>query len=68
MILPLKSEHLKRYKDIARLLIKYGRSDLARYVSADPALPADETETPEVTAGEPEQLARDLEAMGPTWV
>jgi ubiquinone biosynthesis protein len=66
MILPLKTEHLKRYKDIARLLMRYGRADLARFVS-DPALPPDEPDA-EVTAGEPEELAKDLEALGPTFI
>jgi ubiquinone biosynthesis protein len=66
MILPLKTEHLKRYKDIARLLMRYGRADLARFVS-DPVLPSDEAEE-EITAGEPEQLAKDLEALGPTFI
>jgi predicted unusual protein kinase regulating ubiquinone biosynthesis (AarF/ABC1/UbiB family) len=66
MILPLKTEHLKRYKDIAKLLVKYGRADLAHFVS-DPALPPEESEA-EITAGHPEQLAKDLEALGPTFI
>jgi predicted unusual protein kinase regulating ubiquinone biosynthesis (AarF/ABC1/UbiB family) len=66
MILPLKTEHLKRYKDIAKLLVKYGRADLAHFVS-DPALPPEESAA-EVTAGHPEQLAKDLEALGPTFI
>jgi predicted unusual protein kinase regulating ubiquinone biosynthesis (AarF/ABC1/UbiB family) len=66
MILPLKTEHLKRYKDIARLLIKYGRADLAQLVS-DPTLPSDQAAA-EVAAGKPEELARDLEALGPTFI
>jgi ubiquinone biosynthesis protein len=66
MILPLKTEHLKRYKDMARLLMRYGRADLARFAS-DQALPSDEAEE-EITAGEPEQLAKDLEALGPTFI
>jgi len=66
MILPLKTEHLKRYKDIAKLLMKYGRADLAQFVS-DPSMPPDETEA-EVAAGKPEQLAHDLEALGPTFI
>jgi len=65
MILPLKTEHLKRYKDIARLLIKYGRADLAQVVS-DPTLPSDQAVG--VESGKPEELARDLEAMGPTFI
>ncbi len=66
MILPLKTEHLKRYKDIARLLIKYGRADLAQVV-ADPTLPSDQAAAG-VDSGKPEELARDLEAMGPTFI
>jgi ubiquinone biosynthesis protein len=66
MILPLKTQHLKRYKDIAKLLMKHGRADLAQFVS-DPSMPPEETEA-EVAAGKPEQLAHDLEALGPTFI
>lgn len=64
MTLSLKPEHLKRYKDIARLLIQHGRSDLVKAVDAD--LPA--TEIPQEIEGDPERLARDLEALGPTFI
>ncbi|HKH46101.1 MAG TPA: AarF/ABC1/UbiB kinase family protein [Thermoanaerobaculia bacterium] len=63
----LKPEHLKRYKDITRLFLKYGRADLARAVSQDPTLPPDE-DSPELVTGEPEQLAQDLEDLGPTFI
>lgn len=63
----LKPEHLKRYKDITRLFLKYGRADLAKAVSPDPTLPPDE-DAPELVTGEPEQLAKDLEALGPTFI
>lgn len=63
----LKPEHLKRYKDITRLLMKYGRADMARAVSADPTLPPEEDEVG-LVKGEPEQLALDLEALGPTFI
>lgn len=63
----LKPEHLKRYKDITRLFLKYGRADLARAVSPDPTLPPDE-DAPELVTGEPEQLALDLEELGPTFI
>ncbi len=59
--------HLKRYHQIARLLWKYGRSDLVKQME----LPEDEPgQTPEVVVedGAPERLADDLEAMGPTFV
>jgi predicted unusual protein kinase regulating ubiquinone biosynthesis (AarF/ABC1/UbiB family) len=58
--------HLRRYAEIGRLLVKYGRSDLARHIltdedpleaGADDGAPADADE-----------LARDLEALGPTFI
>jgi len=65
----LTSEHLQRYKQIARLLWKYGRSDLVAQMGIDQALEAEEREpVPESRRGLPEQLADDLEAMGPTYV
>lgn len=64
MALSLKPEHLKRYKDLAGLLIQHGRSDLVKAVDAD--LP-DEEVSQEVS-GDPEKLACDLEALGPTFI
>ena len=63
----LKPEHLKRYKDITRLLLKYGRADLAKAVNQDPTLPPDD-EAPDLVTGSPEELAKDLEALGPTFI
>jgi len=65
--------HLKRYREIAGLLWKYGRSDLAKQMSAEEGfgvepLPAAEHAKPDAHAALPEQLANDLEAMGPTYV
>ncbi len=63
------TEHLSRYKQIARLLWKYGRSDLVTQMGLDEALDAEERgPVPEEQRGLPEQLADDLEAMGPTYV
>src|SRR5580765_2964708 len=61
--------HLSRYKDIARLLWKYGRSDLVKQMAIDDPLAAEKEKEP-TDAGEapPEQLADDLEAMGATFV
>ena len=61
--------HLSRYKDIARLLWKYGRSDLVKQMAIDDQLAAEKEKEP-TDAGEtpPEQLADDLEAMGATFV
>jgi ubiquinone biosynthesis protein len=65
MALSLHPEHLKRYKDIAALLIKYGRSDLVREMGGDLDVAASnhEEDPPEAR-----QLAEDLERLGPTFV
>ncbi|HEX9942594.1 MAG TPA: AarF/ABC1/UbiB kinase family protein [Thermoanaerobaculia bacterium] len=63
MALSLKPEHLKRYKDIARLLIQHGRSDIVKAAE----LPDTEA-AEEAVAGDPEKLAQDLEALGPTFI
>lgn len=63
----LSGSHLKRYQQIATLLWKYGRSDLAQKINA-----TDGFEQPEPVEKEgetkPEQLVDDLEAMGPTYI
>jgi predicted unusual protein kinase regulating ubiquinone biosynthesis (AarF/ABC1/UbiB family) len=65
----LSSSHLKRYKQIARLLWKYGRSDLAQQMAAGgDAINADEIKPASASTASPEQLADDLEAMGSTYV
>lgn len=67
MGLSLKPEHLRRYRDVALLLIKYGRRDLVAVAGLDPVL-SDET----VATGAADQiaaeLANDLERMGPTFI
>lgn len=65
MALSLKPEHLKRYKDIARLLIQHGRSDLVK--AADLDVPEPDAAI-EPVKGDPERLARDLETLGPTFI
>src|SRR4051812_29728034 len=63
--------HLKRYKDIAALLWKYGRSDLAEQLelSDDERLLRRQADLGQGRDGPTaEQLADDLEAMGPTFV
>lgn len=68
MKLSLKPHHLKRYKDIALLLLKYGRSDLAKEFELE-SIPGDREILP-ARPGEPspEELADDLEKMGPAFV
>ncbi|MGC4071422.1 MAG: AarF/UbiB family protein [Nibricoccus sp.] len=64
----LSANHLKRYKEIASLLWKYGRTDLVRQMTTEDAFGL--TTEPEETSGkgQPEQFADDLERMGPTYV
>ncbi|MEP7132038.1 MAG: AarF/ABC1/UbiB kinase family protein [Acidobacteriota bacterium] len=58
-------KHLKRYKDLAWLLVKYGRSDLASGLGIEGDLSTEERPTPSPLADE---LADDLERLGPTYI
>jgi ubiquinone biosynthesis protein len=68
----LKPEHLKRYKDFALLLYKYGRGDLAKHAGLADLLPEDSpgerarrsTKLP----AEAKELADDIEKLGTTWI
>jgi ubiquinone biosynthesis protein len=64
----LSANHLKRYRQIARLLWKYGRGDLVQQMGVEGALDSEEQKPPDPAASKPEQLADDLEVMGPTYV
>jgi predicted unusual protein kinase regulating ubiquinone biosynthesis (AarF/ABC1/UbiB family) len=66
MAISLKPEYLKRYKDIALLLWKYGRDDIVTQSGLSGSLHIDERA--KVTGGKPEELAHDLEQMGPLYV
>jgi ubiquinone biosynthesis protein len=66
MAISLRPEHLKRYRDLAGLLIKYGRSDLVKQARLDQAL-TDE-HPPGEQAESADSLAEDLEEMGPTFI
>ena len=73
MSISLKPRHLKLYADLGRLFVRYGRSDLAAgggleegLLEGEQASPNGEGETDRGKRGE--DLARDLEAMGPTFV
>lgn len=64
----LSTNHLKRYKQIAQLFWKYGRSDLVTQMGLDEGVDPKELKPPKEGEATPEQLADDLEAMGPTYV
>jgi ubiquinone biosynthesis protein len=67
MPVSLKPSHLKRYKDIAVLLVKYGRGDLAKRLDVEGELPpGSATEVSEKPKAD--ELTRDLERLGPTFV
>ncbi len=68
MKINLAAHHLKRYKDICILLWKYGRSDLVRQLGNDDGFDVAADAPPPASGATPEQLAADLEAMGPTFV
>lgn len=63
----LKTERLKRYKDVTMLLVKYGRSDLVKQAGLEDNLELDEYQLAETTP-KAEELAADLEKLGPTFI
>jgi ubiquinone biosynthesis protein len=67
MGISLKPQHLNRYRQIAWLLIKYGRADLAKESGLHETLTAEQQVTPK-EAAKAEELANDLEKLGPTFV
>jgi len=70
-MISLQPKHLKRYRDTAWLLIKYGRSDLVRQSSLSEVLDGDavpEGEHAEESHQLAQELAEDLEQRGPTFI
>lgn len=63
----LKTKHFKRYKDIAKLLVKYGRSDLVKQAGLEDSIELDESAL-EIVIPKAEELATDLEKLGPTFI
>ncbi len=60
-----RPRHLQRYKEMASLLWKYGRSDLVTDIGLDSH--ADRTEA-DSAAPDPRELATDLERLGPAFI
>jgi ubiquinone biosynthesis protein len=65
MSVSLRPQHAGRYRDIARLLVKYGRSDLVKEAGLDDL--ADYSDAGDVPP-KAEELTDDLERMGPTYI
>jgi predicted unusual protein kinase regulating ubiquinone biosynthesis (AarF/ABC1/UbiB family) len=61
------ANHIKRYRQIAALLWKYGRSDMMKDMAKHEGFDSGEVQAGPKDAS-PEHLADDLEAMGPTYV
>ena len=62
----ISANHLKRYREIALLMWKYGRSDLVKQLNVDVGVSSEESFG--AADATPEHFADDLEAMGPTYV
>src|SRR5258708_1235523 len=63
----VKAEHLKRYKGMTVLFMKYGRSDLVKKAGLEGTF--DRTiDTKFTNIPQAEEFANDLEKMGPTYV
>ncbi|MGE5435771.1 MAG: ABC1 kinase family protein [Syntrophothermus sp.] len=65
MGISLSPDRLLKYKDIAMLILKHGRKDLFDKANS-PLIPEEDLD--EEGKGNPEELAKDLEAMGPTFI
>lgn len=68
MAISLDPERLKRYKDIAALLLRHGKKDMMNTTKLDEAAIQDEQQGDKPLEGDPERFARDLESLGPTFI
>ena len=67
MSLTITPERLKRYKDIALLIIKHSGSDMMKNTDSEAAI-LEEEYLEKSKNGDPEKFANDLEEMGPTFI
>ncbi|MDX1624475.1 MAG: AarF/UbiB family protein [Gemmatimonadota bacterium] len=68
MTISLDRDHLRRYRDVAWLLWKHGRGDVVRQAGLEEVLPEEERQRVDGLEERAEELADDLERLGPTWV
>ena len=67
MSITLKPARIKRYGDVARLLVRYGRSDVVKHGGFEQDLePADLQPDPKAPSGK--EFADELERLGPTFI
>lgn len=67
MGISLNPDHLKRYKDMALLLIKYGRKDIVDEAGLSKVVDSSDVKNRDVPE-DIEQLPKDLEELGPTYI
>ncbi|MGE5498921.1 MAG: ABC1 kinase family protein [Syntrophothermus sp.] len=68
MAFSLSPDRLKRYRDIASLLLKYGSMDMVKNASSGDMLLEDEIISGDTHDDTPQQFAKDLEELGPTFI
>ncbi|MFW5973739.1 MAG: ABC1 kinase family protein, partial [Bacteroidota bacterium] len=68
MTLSLKPDHLKRYRDIGLLLLRYVDSDLIKTASLDEALLLETESDLPADSEKAKRFAADLEKMGPSFI
>ena len=64
----LRPDRLKRYRDLARVLFKYGRADLVSRAGLDEVLAGDTPIEEDHAGPDPNGLSRELEQLGPAFV
>lgn len=65
-MLSLRPKHLKRYRDVVHLLVRYGRADLVKQAGLAEAIGEEEVSVEQHAKAE--ELAGDLERLGPTFI
>jgi predicted unusual protein kinase regulating ubiquinone biosynthesis (AarF/ABC1/UbiB family) len=68
MAISLRPTQIRRYTDLARLLVKYSRSDVSGYVRAGMSGQASHPPAASDLSSDAEELCVDLEQRGPTFV
>jgi predicted unusual protein kinase regulating ubiquinone biosynthesis (AarF/ABC1/UbiB family) len=66
--LPLRTKHLSRYGELARVLVKYGRSDLVKGMNLETSLEESDVTADPSAAADATSLAEDIERLGPTYI
>ena len=65
MKISLKPQHLRRYKEIARLLYRHVNTGMVEHFGLEQALADNEDIPTSKSSPKPEELASDLEGDGP---